>query len=97
MKRLNKRGIAFDVINAGMISFLSFMLITLLVILMVSVVKNTSIVTGDSNATAAMNNLQSAANLPPQFAQIIVIVVIIVGILGMLAMIGYGAYQKMNK
>lgn len=97
MKGLNKRGIAFDVINAGMISFLSFMLITLLVILMVSVVKNTSIVTGDSNATAAMINLQSAANLPPQFAQIIVIVVIIVGILGMLAMIGYGAYQKMNK
>jgi uncharacterized protein YlxW (UPF0749 family) len=97
MKRLNKKGIAFDVINAGMISFLSFMLITLLVILMVSVVKNTSIVTGDSNATAAMNNLQSAANLPPQFAQIIVIVVIIVGILGMLAMIGYGAYQKMRR
>ena len=96
MKKLGKKGIAFDLINAGMISFLSFMMITLLVILMTSVIKSTDIVKADGNATAAMVNMQTAASLPPQFAQIIVIVVIIVGILGMLAMIGYGAYRKMK-
>ncbi|GAJ20476.1 unnamed protein product, partial [marine sediment metagenome] len=50
-----------------------------------------------TNATAAIRNLQEAADLPPQFASIIVIVVIIVGILGMLAFLGYGAYQKMRR
>ena len=93
----NKKGFAFETINAGMISFLSFMLITLLVIMMTTVVGNTSIVSSDVNATAAMGHLRSAAALPSQFAQIIVIVVIIVGILGMLSMVGYGAYQKLQK
>lgn len=96
MKKMNKKG-AFDVINAGMISFVSFVLISLLVILLLGVVKNTSIVKGDINATAAVTTLQDAANLPPQFAQIVIIVIIIVGILGMLAMIGYGAYKRMDK
>lgn len=97
MKKINKKGQAFEVINAGMISFISFVLISLLVILLVSVTKNTSIVTADANATAAMEDLQEAAGLPPQFAQIIVIVIIIVGILGMLAFIGYGAYSRLKR
>ena len=91
----NKKG-AFDTINAGMLSFISFVLISLLVILLVAVVQDTSIVTGNSNAVNATADLMSAAELPPQFAQIIVIVVIIVGILGMLAFVGYGAYSRMK-
>ena len=97
MRKLSKKAQAFEVINAGMISFISFVLITLLVILLVSVTKSTSIVTGDANASAAMDDLQEAANLPPQFAQIIVIVIIIVGILGMLALLGFGVYNRMRR
>lgn len=92
----NKKG-AFDVINTGMLSFISFVLITLLVILLVAVTQSTSIVTDSGNATAAMEDLMEAARLPPQFAQIIVIVIIIVGILGMLAFVGYGAYNKLQR
>ena len=95
MRKLGKKG-AFETINAGMIAFISFVMISLLAILLVSVTKNTSIVTADANATAAMVDMQEAAALPPQFAQIIVIVIIIVGILGMLAFVGYGAYQRMK-
>lgn len=91
----NKKG-AFNVINEGMLGFISFMLITVLVILLVAVTRDTDIVVGDTNATAAMNDLMAAAELPPQFAQIIVIVVIIVGILGMLALIGFGAYRRLK-
>lgn len=93
--KLGKKG-AFDLINTGMIAFISFVLITVLVILLISVTRTTSIVTGDSNATAAMNDLAEAALLPPQFAQIIIIVIIIVGILGMLSILGYGVYKKMR-
>jgi len=96
MQLLKSKKGAFDTINAGMLSFISFVLISLLVILLVQVVHDTSIVVASSNATAAVNDLQDAAALPPQFAQIIVIVVIIVGILGMLTFIGYGAYRKMQ-
>ncbi len=95
-KRLNKKG-AFDIINSGMISFISFVLITILVILLVAVVQDTSIVTGNPNATAAMDDMMEAAELPPQFAQIIVIVIIIVGILGMLTVLGYGVYNRMSR
>lgn len=134
MKKPNKKGQAFETINAGMISFIGFAMLTLLVILLVSTVKQTDIVcsgtitsgvcfqcnatytgynstyltchnaTGENisatvdissayNGTVAM---QEAADLPPQFAQIVVIVLIIVGILGMLGAIGYGAYQKIK-
>jgi len=136
----NKRGNAFNLINAGMISFLGFMLIVLLTILLVSTVKTTSIVcasparmisgscvncygittwntttscclagstcTGvnftnpapyDGDAYNATILLGQAAQLPSQFAQIIVIVVIIVGILAMLGAIGYNVYNKMKK
>lgn len=95
-KTLGKKG-AFDTINAGMLSFITFVLVSVLVILLVSVTKSTDIVTNDGNASAAMDDMQTAADLPPQFAQIIVIVIIIVGILGMLAFVGYGAYQKMRR
>ena len=95
-KMLGKKA-AFDLINQGMLSFIAFVLISLLVILLVSVTGDTAIVTGDSNATAAVNNLQTAADLPPQFAEIIVIVVIIVGILGLLGAVGYAGYRAMNK
>jgi len=97
MKKLGKKGVAFETINAGMLSFLSFVLISLLVILLVSIVGDTSIVSDDPNATAAVENLQEAADLPPQFASIIVIVIIIVGILGMLAFLGYGIAQRMRR
>lgn len=139
--KLNKKA-AFNVINTGMISFLTFVLVVVLVILLISQVKQTNLVC-DTNynngvcydcnnasytrfnssdnycynvsetgvgaplslaategGTAAYNgtkDLQDAAMLPPQFAQIIVIVIIIVGILGMLAFIGYGAYQRMRR
>lgn len=142
MRKLNKKG-AFETINLGMVSFLTFVMVVVLSILLVSQVKQTSIVCPDTlrggeclscpsgfvinttnqaccnttdgagaascvgvNLTGAIigNNaynstelLQEAADLPPQFAQIIVIVIIIVGILGMLAFIGYGAYQKMKR
>jgi len=142
MKTIGKKG-AFETINAGMIAFVSFVLITVLVILLIGITKQTSIVcptvmnpsgtcAGDcvnSSHTAvnwstccklgnaatcklrnqsaryeysgaaynATKSLQTAAQLPPQFAQIIVIVVVIVGILGMLAFVGYGAYQKMRR
>ena len=96
MKKLGKKA-AFEAINAGMLSFISFVLISILVVLLVSVTADTDIVSNDPNATAAINDLQLAAALPPQFAQIIVIVVIIVGILGMLAFIGYGAYRRMGR
>lgn len=95
-KFLSNNKAAFDTINMGMLSFISFVLISILVILLVAVVGETSIVTGNANATAAIANLQTAADLPPQFAQIIVIVIIIVGILGMLAFVGYGAYSKLK-
>jgi len=139
--RLNKKGLAFDTINKGMISFIAFILVVLLVVLLVNVTKRTDIICptsfdGDSchecptgfgyngtgfccNSTGGGGNclgvnqtqslpysgagynatvdMQSAAALPPQFAQIIVIVVIIVGILVMLTAIGYGAYQKIKK
>ena len=133
---------AFDTINMGMLSFISFVLISILVVLLVGVVRQTNIVcpqtyddgiclscpsgygynnsantccntTGatpltceTANTTAfntytgsaynATSDLQEAANLPPQFAQIIVIVVIITGILGMLAFMGYGAYKRLK-
>jgi len=140
----NKRGnAAFNLINAGMISFLGFMLIVLLTIIMISTMKSTSMVCGTGatsfngncvmclNSSFAVTNsshccrtdslgscqgtnysavkvydgaaynatiaLGSAAQLPGQFAQIIVIVVIIVGILTMLSMIGYNVYNKMKK
>lgn len=48
------------------------------------------------SAYNATTDLQEGANLPSQFAQIIVIVVIIVGILGMLAFVGFGAYRKLK-
>lgn len=95
MRKLKKKG-AFDTINAGMLSFISFVLITVLVVLLVTVIKDTSVVSSNANATAAMNNMEEASLLPPQFAQIIVIVVIIVGILGMLAFVGMGAYRRMR-
>lgn len=95
LKKLGKKG-AFDVINNGMLSFITFVLITLLVILLVAVIEDTSIVTANTNASAAVDDMMTAAELPPQFAQIIVIVIIIVGILGMLGAIGYGVYRKMS-
>jgi len=137
MKKMKKKG-AFETINAGMLSFIMFVMIVVLTILLISNLKSTNLVC-DSNyndgvcydcnnasytifntsdnycyntsggvgsisstigGTAAYNgtiDLQEAANLPPQFAQIIVIIVIIVGILGMLSFIGYGAYEKMKR
>ena len=50
-----------------------------------------------NDAYNATEDLQEAAGLPPQFAQIIVIVIIIVGILSMLAILGYGVYNRMRK
>lgn len=81
----------------GMIAFIGFVLITLLTIMLITIVGNTSIVTADKNATAAVGYLQQAAALPPQFASLIVIVVIIVGILGLLTLIGYGVYSRMKQ
>lgn len=42
----SKKGLAFEAINKGMIAFLGFVLITVLVILLVSQAKQTSIVCG---------------------------------------------------
>lgn len=95
MKKVNKKG-AFQMIANGMVAFIGFVLISVLVILLISITKNTSIVSGDANATKAMRYMTDAAMLPPQFASLIVIVVIIVGLLGMLALIGYGVYTKMQ-
>lgn len=146
MKRykLNKKGIAFDTINKGMVSFIAFIFIVLTAILLVQVTKETNIVCpttfeGDTciecptgfgyngsglgiccNSTSggedhclgvnqtssypysgsaynATVEMQSAAALPSQFAQIVVIVIIIVGIIGMLTAIGIGTYLKMKK
>jgi hypothetical protein len=44
MRKQNKKGIAFNTINAGMISFVAFTMIVLLTVLLVSVTKQTSIV-----------------------------------------------------
>lgn len=95
---------AFDVINSGMIAFVGFVLITLLAIVLVSQIRGSSIVQGDSfnvsntgtytNTYNATTDMQNAAALPPQFAQIVVITLIIVGILGMLAGLAYVGYQK---
>lgn len=103
MKKLKKKG-AFDVINAGMIGFVGFVLTVLLTVLLISTLLTTSIIqretTNLSDPTTfgapynATLELQEASNLPPQFAQIIVIVVVIVGILGMLAFLGYAGYKK---
>ena len=135
----NKRGNAFNIINAGMISFIGFMLIVLLTIVMVTSIKQTNAVCpttyaggqcltcqntsygyyntsnccwsgatctgGNLTATVAYSGaaynatllMGQAAQLPGQFAQIIVIVMIIVGILAMLSMIGYNVYNKMKK
>jgi len=137
MKKLNKKG-TFEIINAGMLSFIGFVLIVVLAIFLISTLKGTRIVCdanyddgscfdclnttypnfnstdnlcynattgtfltivatpGGTDAWNGTVELQAAANLPPQFAQIIVIVVIIVGILGMLAFVGYSAYQRMK-
>jgi hypothetical protein len=139
MKQNNKKGTAFELINAGMISFIGFMLIVLLAVLLVSTVKTTSMVCPTrtvngvclscaSTSSYILNNsdccvtdatctggnlsvvtvysggaynatlkLGQAAQLPAQFAQIIVIVVIITGILAMLGAIGYTVYNKMKK
>lgn len=96
MKFLKAKKGAFQMIANGMIAFIGFVLITVLTILLISITKNTSIVSSDANATKAMGYMADAALLPPQFASLIVIVVIIVGILGMLTLIGYGAYQRMK-
>jgi hypothetical protein len=96
MRKIGKKG-AFQMITAGMIAFIGFVLVTVLTVLLVSIVKQTSIVTSDANATKAMAYMADAALLPPQFASLIVIVVIIVGILGMLALLGYGVYSKMQQ
>ena len=106
MKKLKKKG-TFDAINVGMLGFIGFVLVTLLVILLISTMLKTDVVRGDgfnisdkSTWSAAYNgtlDLQQAGNLPPQFAQIIVIVIIIVGILGMLAFIGYAGYKSFNR
>jgi len=143
-KRIGKKGFAFDLINKGMIAFIGFVLIALLVILLVSTLKQTSIVCdtghydtatgtcldcneGDAyvNLTSCCNattgtpecsgtnrtdtyeygssayngtkQFQEAADLPPQFGEIIVIVLVIVGILGMLSMLGYGIYKRMKR
>lgn len=92
----NKKG-AFGQIAAGMLAFAEFVLVVLMVILMISITRDTSIVTNDANATLAMTYMSEAAILPPQFASLIVIVLIMVGIIGMLGMIGYAAYKKANE
>jgi len=46
MKKQNKKGIAFNTINAGLASFIAFAMIVLLAVLLVSVTKQTSIVCG---------------------------------------------------
>lgn len=96
-KFLQQKKGAFQMIANGMIAFIGFVLITLLTIMLITIVGNTTIVKNDSNATAAVVYLQQAAQLPPQFASLIVIVVIIVGILGLLALIGYGVYSRMKQ
>lgn len=136
MKKLRKKA-AFETINAGMLAFLTFVLVVLLTILLISTVKETDLVcdahysdgacydctnenftrfnssdnycynSSGTNRLAATGagtrayngtlDLQEAANLPPQFAQIIVIALVIVGILGMLGVIGYGAYQRIKR
>lgn len=137
MKKLNKKG-AFETINAGMLTFISFVLVSILVIVLLSTVENTSLIcdgtyfegqclrcngtkhtvvntsdylcynstTDTKSATVLLDgtdayngtqDLQLAAELPPQFAQIIVITLVIVGILGMLAVLGFGAYQRMRR
>ncbi len=50
MKQLNKKG-AFEAINAGMISFIGFVLISLLVILLISTTKSITIVCPSSQTT----------------------------------------------
>jgi hypothetical protein len=97
MKLFKQKKGAFDMINAGMLSFVTFVLVCILVILMISVTGKTAIVTGDSNATAAIAYLQNAAILPPQFASIIVITIIIVGIIALLGAIGLGVYGRMKR
>lgn len=59
MKKLNKKG-AFETINAGMLTFLSFVLISVLVILTLSVVNQTKLVCEDNynnGACFACNNV----------------------------------------
>jgi hypothetical protein len=97
MKMLKAKKGAFQMIANGMIAFIGFVLITLLTIMLITIVGNTSVVKGDPNATKAVAYLQDAAQLPPQFASLIVIVVIIVGILGLLTLIGYGVYSRMKQ
>lgn len=57
---------------------------------------NTATIEISDAAYNATKDLQEAAGLPPQFAQIVVIILIITGILSMLAFIGYGAYERLR-
>lgn len=45
IKRLNKKG-SFEIINAGMLAFVTFVLISILAILLISITQETSIVCG---------------------------------------------------
>ncbi len=57
-KKLNKKA-AFDIINAGMISFITFVLIAILVIMLISTVQETSIVCGGISENGACFNCPS--------------------------------------
>ena len=96
MKMLKTRKGVFNTLVAGVLGIASLTFILIFVILMISTVKNTAIVTADSNATYAIVQTQQAVNLIPQFMQIIVIAIIFAGLLGLIAFGGMWGYKKMK-
>jgi hypothetical protein len=94
--KMNKKGNVFNYLTAGVLGLASFVFILIFVVLMISTVKSTSIVAGDSNATYAITQTQTAINLIPQFMQIIVIAIIFAGLLGLIVFGGMWGYNKMK-
>jgi len=76
MKKMGKKGQVFDNLAAAMIGLGAFFIVVIVIILIISVTGSTTIVTSDPNATAAVADLQEAANIAPQFSPVIVVAVI---------------------
>lgn len=90
LKKMGKKGIFGNLSNA-MIGLGSFFIVVLVIILIIAEAGDTSIVTNDGNATAAVSDMQEAANIAPQFSPVIVIAVLgfsLIALFGGLAVAG---------
>jgi len=87
IKKMNKRGV-FDQLSGLGIGLATLVITLAVVFLILANIKSNASVSGDGNATAAVNTITTAAATIPGWVGLVVLVAIGALILGMIAMFG---------